>query len=336
VSNAPPTQTDGTFRLVLPSAAVTAANPLTIQLTPQSQSDPWFVSKPVSFALSQATSSFGPIMLPAYSNLNQFNLAVRSADDGSVSLSGVAVSAQTTVGTSDLGTTQFARSGTTDMSGTASLSLLPGTATTALSYSISVTPPANSPYASQCVVPPIAVTSGGTTNSAPTLTTVMLANRAVLTGTVYDSHGYAVANVSVTATPRPTASGACNAAPTSPTSTTTNAGGIFDLHLDTGTYQLDYDPPAGSSAPRFTDPVDFVVRSADTGQTVRHDVLLPAGALVQGVAFTPGGTQPLTSATIRIFEPRCTGPGCTTPPWLRGQTVTDGNGQFQIVVPLPQ
>ena len=50
VSNAPPTQTDGTFRLVLPSAAVAAANPLTIQLTPQTQSDPWFVSKPVSFA----------------------------------------------------------------------------------------------------------------------------------------------------------------------------------------------------------------------------------------------------------------------------------------------
>ena len=65
---------------MLPSAAVAAANPLTIQLTPQTQSDPWFVSKPVSFPMSQATSSFGPIMLPAYSNPNQFNLVVRSAD----------------------------------------------------------------------------------------------------------------------------------------------------------------------------------------------------------------------------------------------------------------
>ena len=79
-----------------------------------------------------------------------------------------------------------------------------------------------------------------------------------------------------------------------------------------------------------------MVGPSDSGQTLRHDVPLPAAGLVTGFAFVPGGKQPLTSATIRIFEPRCTGADCTTPPWLRGQTVTDGNGQFQIVVPLPQ
>ena len=37
----------GTFQLVLPSATAAAVTPLTIQLTPQSQTDPWFVSNPI-------------------------------------------------------------------------------------------------------------------------------------------------------------------------------------------------------------------------------------------------------------------------------------------------
>ena len=340
VSNAPPTASaDGTFQLVLPSAAA-AANPLTIQLTPQSQTDPWFVSNPVSLPASPSVRPFGPIMLPAYLNVNEFNLIVEAADT-SAKVSGAVVTAQVTLGTSDLGTTEFARSGTTDANGVASLSLLPGSANTPLPYVVSVTLPANSLYASQCLGS-IGVKSGANTvnvTSAPALTPtpVMLATRAVVTGAVYDSHGYAVANVSVTATPRTPAAGACAA-----------RLGVPDQHphrrragssrstLDPGTYQLDYDPPSGSSAPRFTDPVDFVVSSSDSGETLRHDVPLPAGGLVQGVAHARGGMQPLTSATIRIFEPRCSGATCTTPPWLRGQAVTDGNGQFQIVVPLPQ
>ena len=336
VSSAPPTQADGTFRLVLPSAAVTAANPLTIQLTPQTQSDPWFVSNPISFPLSPTTSSYGPVMLPAYSNLNQFNLAVRSAADSSANVSGAVVRAQTTVGTSSLGTTQFARSGTTDANGIASLSLLPGTATATLAYAIAVTPPVNSVYASQCVAS-VEVTSGGSTvnsASAPTLTTVMLAFRPQLTGTVTDSQGYPLANVSITATPGPAASGTCTAAATSPSNTTTDTNGMFGLPLDPGTYQLDYDPPPGSAAPRFTE-LGVQVSGSGAAQ-ILHNLTLPAGGLVKGIAIVPGGSQPLSSATIRIFEPRCTGAGCTTPPWLRGQTVTDGNGQFQIVVPLPQ
>lgn len=337
VSNAPQTASaDGTFQLVVPSAA--SANPLTIQLTPQSLTDPWFVSTPVSLASSQSSQSFGTIMLPAYLNVNQFNLTVESADT-SAKVSGAVVTAQTTLATSNLGTTEFARTGTTDTNGVASLSLLPGSANTPLPYVITVTTPTSSPYASQCLGS-IGVKSGGSTvntASAPSLTAtpVMLATRAVVTGTVSDSLGYAVANVSVSATPRPVASGACAAAPTTSSTTTTDAGGRFSLPLNPGTYQLDYNPPAGSSAPRLTDPVDFVVAASASGQ-ILHNVPLPAGALVKGVAVTADESQTLSSATIRIFEPRCTGTACTTLPWLRGQTVTDGNGQFQIVVPLPQ
>jgi hypothetical protein len=338
VSNAPPTQTNGAFPLVLPAATATAGVPLTIQLTPQnSQMDPWFVSTPLSPPLPSLS-----ITLPAYITVNQFNLAVQSADDPTVKVSGAIVRAQTTLGTSTVGTTgttEFARGGTTDANGVASLSLLPGSGNAPLSYSITVTPPASSPYASQCAVASD-VRAGATTVNSPsapmlTSTPIMLTTRPVLTGTVTDGYGYQVANVSVTATPGPTASGACAAASTSPSSTTTDANGAFALPLDPGTYQLDYDPPSGSSAPRFTEPAPFVVGVFDSGPLV-HNVFLPAGGLVQGVALIAGSTQPLPSATIRIFEPRCSGAACTTPPWLRGQTVTDGNGQFQIVVPLPQ
>ncbi len=165
-------------------------------------------------------------MLPAYSNLNQFNLAVQSADDPTVKVSGAVVRVQTTIGTSAVGTTgntEFARSGTTNANGIASLSLLPGSQNTSLSYSVTVTPPTNSPYASQCAGP-FEVKAGGSTVNSPsapmlTSTPIMLATRPVLTGTVTDGAGYLVANVSVTATPGPVSSGACAAASTSPSST---------------------------------------------------------------------------------------------------------------------
>jgi len=60
-----------------------------------------------------------------------------------------------------------------------------------------------------------------------------------------------------------------------------------------------------------------VVVSGD-GQ-ILHDLTLPAGGLVEGTAFILGASQPLVSATVRIFEPRCAaGATCTTAPWLRG------------------
>ena len=194
VSNAPPTQTNGAFPLVLPSATATTGVPLTIQLTPQSsQMDPWFVSTPLSLPLPSLS-----ITLPAYITVNQFNLAVQSADDPTVKVSGAVVRAQTILGTSTggtTGTTEFARGGTTDANGVASLSLLPGSGNAPLSYSITVTPPAGSPYASQCAVASDVRAGASTVNSpsAPMLTStpIMLATRPVLMGTVTDGNGYA-------------------------------------------------------------------------------------------------------------------------------------------------
>ncbi len=184
VSNAPLTQSNGTmtvdsFRLLVPSAVTTNGDPLTIQLTPQGSApaDPWFVSGPIA---PQANTTPLSIMLPAYSNLNEFKLNIRGSDGGAVV--GALVHAQTVVGTSTVGATEFARDGLTDATGIVSLSLLPGTAQTALSYQITVVPPSNSPSATPCDIPVDVTVGGSTVNvaSAPTLMKIMLTARPIL------------------------------------------------------------------------------------------------------------------------------------------------------------
>ncbi len=337
VSNAPLTQSNGSvdsFRLLLPSAVTANGDPLTIQLTPQEPSpvaDPSFISDPIA---PQASATALSIMLPAYSNLNQFNLNVKGSDGTPVS--GALVHAQTVVGTSAVGSTDFARDGLTD-NGIVGLSLLPGTAQTTLNYQVSVVPPANSAFAIPCDST-IGVTVGGSAvnvASAPTLMTIVLTARPTLIGTVRDNQGYPLSNVAITATQETLDNASCTSATPAPASTTTAANGTFDLPLDPGTYQLDYDPPTGSAAPRFT---EYGFRVGGPA-SVTHDVTLPAGAAVAGTVFAPDGITPLASATVRLFEVRCTGADCTGPnrtaPTLRGVAVTDGNGWFRVAVAAP-
>ena len=335
VSNAPLTQLNGSidsFRLLLPSAVATSGDPLTIQLMPQSSADPSFVSGPIA---PQANTTALSIMLPAYSNLNQFNLNIKGSDDRAVV--GALVHAQTVVGTSTVGATQFARDGLTDANGIVSLSLLPGTAQTALNYQITVVPPTNSHSAIPCDTPVDVTVGGSTVNvaSAPTLMTIMLTARPTLTGTVKDYQGYPLSNVTVTATQVTSDNAACTSATPSPTSVTSDGHGMFALSLDPGTYQIDYDPPTGSAAPRFT---EYGYRIAGPDY-VTHDVTLPQGAAVMGTVVAPDGKTPLQSATVRLFEVRCTGADCTGPnrtaPMLRAVTVTDAAGSFRVAVAAP-
>ena len=273
-------------------------------------------------------------MLPAYSNLNQFNLNVNGSDD--LPVSGALVHAQTVVGTSALGSTQFARDGLTD-NGIVGLSLLPGTAQTALNYQITVVPPANSPYAIPCDST-VGVTVGGSTvnvASAPTLMTIALKARPTLVGTIRDYQGYPLSNVAITATQVRSDNASCTSATAAPASTTTGANGAFVLALDPGTYQLDYDPPTGSAAPRFT---EYGFTISEPASTTR-DTTLPPGAAVAGTVVAHDGMTPLASATVRLFEVRCMGADCTGPnrtaPTLRGVAVTDGNGAFRVAIAAP-
>ncbi len=327
VSNAPLTTTAGAFQLLIPSAAAKNGSQLTIQLTPQSQTDPWFaIVLPPPFA-----STIPTIMLPAYGNLNQYNLLIEGPAGASEPVGGALVQAQASIGMTSGGSTDFTRSGLTNSQGIAPLSLLPGTAQTALVYAVVVTPPAGSPYATTCA--DVGLMAGGSTvntASAPTEPPILLSLRPVMTGTVADNHGYPVANVNVTATPGPAPT--CRSTPPSAGSTTTAANGTFSLPLDPGTYQLDYDPPSGAAAPRFT---ELAVVVAPGAVQLSHSVVLPAGGLVVGSVVAKDKT-PLPSSTIRLYESRCdAGYYCGDPPWLRAQTVTDANGQFRVVVPLP-
>jgi hypothetical protein len=336
VSNAPVmpggiTAATDPFKLLLPSAVTANGDPLTIQLTPQGQTpaDPWFASNPIA---PQANATALAVTLPAYSNLNQFNVIVKG--DNGTAVSGALVHAQTVVGTSTLGSTEFARDGLADVNGTVVLSLLPGTAQAALNYQITVVPPANSAFAIPCDSP-VAVTVGGSTTTtipAPTLTTIMLAARPTMVGTVRDNQGYPLSNVAITATQETPDNASCTSATPAPASATTAADGTFMLALDPGTYQIDYDPPVGSAAPRFTEYGVPVTGSA----SLTHDETLPQGAAVTGTVVDTNGAA-LSSATVRLFQVRCMGGAdCTGPnrtaPALRGVAVTDGNGSFRVAV----
>lgn len=332
VSSAPPTQqSDGSFQLVIPSAVLDLAVPLTVQLTPQSTTDPWFISNPIAASNPLPAPFPMPILLSASTGGNAptyFNVAVYGSTG---TVDGAVVQAQTTVGSNTYGSTEFSRTATTgDGTGTtspgmANLSLVPY-----LPYSFAIIPPANSPFVTSCS-PSVPVSGGSAAAStAPALMPPFtLGLRAVLSGSV-SAAGVPVTNVSVTATPGPDPVPTCTSTPGSPASGTTDANGRFTLYLDPGTYQLDYDPPAGSAATRLTE--YGVTVGIDP---ITHAVDLSAAGLVQGKVLAPDMT-PLPSATVRIYAPRCSGSACSAagapPPQLRAQAVTDANGFFRVAV----
>ncbi|HVY36423.1 MAG TPA: carboxypeptidase regulatory-like domain-containing protein [Polyangia bacterium] len=327
VSSAPLLQPDGTFVLRLPATA--AANLLTLELRPTS-SDPWVTSAPFMVA---AGTKLGTISLPAYVKADSFSVAVTN---GTTPLPGVSVRAQTSLGATAgsgtvSGTAQYAVSGTTDTSGNVTLQLLPGS-----TYAIAATPPPGSLYASECV-PMVRTVSGGTSNGAPApnVKTIVAAFRPVLSGTIRTAANTPVPNVSVSAIGTPDPYPPCAAPATMTASTTTDTGGRFQLPLDPGTYQLDYDPPAGSAAPRLTEESVTVSQ----GGTVAHDVTLPQGALVAGTVIGSKG-EALSSAVVRFFQVRCTGTSdCQgtkrVAPLLIGKALTDTLGRYRMVVPAP-
>ena len=327
VSSAPSIQSDGTFQLRLPGTA--AASPVTLELRPTS-SDPWVSSAPFTVA---AGAKLGTITLPAYVKADSFSVAVTN---GTTPLPGVSVRAQTSLGATAgsgtvTGTAQYAVSGTTDTSGNATLQLLPGS-----TYAIAASPPPGSPYASECV-PMVRTVSGGNSNgsAAPNVKTIVAALRPVLSGTIRTAGGTPVPNVSVSAIGTPDPYPPCTAPATASASTTSDASGRFQLPLDTGTYQLDYDPPAGSAAPRMTEWA-VTISGADT---VPHDITLAMGALVAG-SVSGGRGEALASAVVRFFQVRCMGTTeCQGPnrkaPLLIGKALTDVQGRFRMVVPAP-
>lgn len=334
VSTAPLTDTtDGSFKIIL--GTVDPTGPITVQFSPvdQNSADPWFTSSPQMLGSNATSLNLGAIMLPAYiTTPNLFNVRVFGAD-GVTPVSGALVQAEAALGAATnaqgtIGNADFIRTATTNSQGLVALSLLPGTGVQQLDYDIAINPPASSPYGMTCLsVATVMSATSVNTPSAPTLATATLPPRPVLSGTVIDSAGFGVANVTITATSIASPASDCGGTIEASASTSSSASGQFSLPLDPGTYQLDYDPPAGSSAPRLTEP-SFTIAA-----TMTHDVVLPRGGLVEGTVVSGGA--PVPTAVVRLFEQNCSDATTCAAPWLRGQAVTDMNGAFRVVVPLP-
>jgi len=323
VSSAGPTKDDGTYVMLVPTA-VTA--PLSIQLAPSSSSDPWFTFDDIT--LSAPNVDLGTVTLPAFQPPEPGKVApvvftVQAEDAPGTPVAGALVRAVTTMNSvsTNPGTTRFWREVTTDAGGVASAYLVPGANRTARVYEVSVVPAAGSPYASTCNLQQIL--NGGET------ATISLPRRPLLFGFVLSATGTRVAGVSIVAsrTAATATTQVCSASAPTTFTTTTDATGEFSLSLEEGTYQLDYDPPAGSAAPRFT---EFGVPVMASG--VSHLVQLPRPGLIEGNVVDAAGV-PLPNATVRIFAPRCAiAGGCAMAPLLRAETFTDTNGRFRAIV----
>jgi hypothetical protein len=323
---------DGSFRLAIPAA--TAMNPVTVEIWPQDAApkDPWFASDDWSLSLLD----MGVINLPAYQTPQTFLVTVQG--DRGESIDGAFVRAATELTPQAGGRTRFSQDGLTGStadataSGTLKMPLIPGTATTKRDYIVAVVPPPGTPFAATCASS--TVNGGGGDNAPVPITAIVVSRRPVISGSVTNASGAPVANVMVTASRDPETARVCSmtdATATGPVmiSTTTNAMGAFALALDRGAYQIDYDPPAGSWMPRLT---EYNVAVSDDATRL---VQLPQPALLEG-QVSDADEKALADATIRIFEPRCAaGPDCKTPPILRGETLTDKDGNFRVVVPMP-
>jgi hypothetical protein len=312
---------DGGFTIFLPMGT----GPVNLELLPASgASDPWMLL--AQLQLSATPKDLGPIALPPYLMANPRRVTVHGDMPGLPPVAGAAVRAIATIpGGDPRGSTRYLRDESTDAAGSTQLTLIPGDSQTALMYTFSVAPPAGSPWATQCLDGVSVLWNGSAT---PTIQDFSLPLRPVVSGTLLSVDGAPVADAVVTATRGMSAATSCLPGPAT-TSVITDATGAFKLALDAGDgYQLDYDPPAGSAAPRLTE-YDVKV-DGDATRMIR----LPPAALFEG-DVEDALQQPLPFTTIRIFEPRCPLAGPCLPPTLIGQIQSDAAGHFRVIVRAP-
>jgi hypothetical protein len=332
VSNRAPDE-NGNFTLIIPAAA--AAAEVSVELVPLAAAQPWFKFDP--FIPNRLTPTnnldLGTVYLAAYvmpdPQSEGVQISAVADEPGRLPVARAFVRASAILEPSTKGTkgsTRFQFDSATDDSGSATLRLLTGTAQ---KYDIGVFPEAGSDYASLCQT--------RTLVGPGRVADVELRHRPVRTGKLRSASNPAtpVAFATVVATRRPPAPTECASPVQLSTTTTTKADGGFELHLDPGTYQIDYIPQSGSAWPRKSE-LDFVVVE---GISTEIDVDLAQGALVQGVVFDSFGDKPenaVANARVSIFDPRClTAQPCTQPATLLGEALTDANGVFRVVTAVP-
>ena len=343
VSNVDTTTTLGRFRLAIPNDPIYAVNgrPITVELTPgQSQSGSVRFVTPV--ILVKATGvlelDIGNLSMPTLADASMFRFKVVGPSQQPVA--GALVRVRTLTSIDGTGSAEFTNGGTSDASGNVDLALIPGAAGEARPYDISVIPPTSASYGLACVNA-FRITKGGPistpgSSDPPIAGWLALPMKATLSGRIISADGLPVSGVSIS--PTRTAADASMPCATTvvspPGSTSTGRDGSYQLLLDPGTYQLDYDPPAGAPVPRLTETGVTV----NTGLNPRHDVQMLTGALIKGAVHGSDGT-PLPSVGVRFLEVACVGQNdCygqnRVSPIIRGVTHTDSDGTFSVVVPI--
>jgi hypothetical protein len=322
VSNVGQTDGAGAFALVVPAGAAASPPPLAVELEAATTDapQPHFWAKPVPVT---GDLDLGDIQLPAYGAPNTFRFTFHGGSDDTP-IAGALVRARTLLADDAKGTTDFLRDGLSDDGGQATLSLLPGSTAASRLYDIAIVPPAGSSFATTCLET-FPLVAGGVQP------TIKLGPRHDVRVVVVGADGTPAPGIVIQATRTAGAHAtACDAYASAPQATgTTGADGSFVLHLDPGTYTLDYDPPAGAPFPRLTE-TDVVVSEA-----AGHAVQLPAGAVVEGTLRDETGA-PLAQAGVRFFGPACAAPvTCVgVAPVLEAQARADADGHYRAVIPV--
>jgi hypothetical protein len=326
---------EGEFVLIIPVAARTTD--VIIQLVPDSATDhPWFAFNPFTPSGMTPTLDLEPVALAPYLDTNKFVVRVVGDEEGRPPLPGTLVRAsmvlETTAktATSPGGTTRFQREALVNADGIAELDLLPGTSQNPRHYDLHVIPDAQSPYYGYCQkMTPVTAGPG-------TLLNMPLKRRPLYTRRVVSADDIPIAGVTVKATRQSGGPTDCTSSSPVTTRAVTGSDGTFEMWLEPGMYQFDYDPAQGSPAPRLT---DFLVEVNDRdAPDPDDDVALPRGALVDGYVRDGVGEpgNPVARAIVRIFQPRCTrAEACAFPPQLLAETQTDDKGYFRVVMAVP-
>ena len=356
VSNTFPVLSDGTFALLIPPGAVPTANDtITLTMTPPAKTVmssstppagstqqattsivdlPQFVSGPVSLK-SLTTQTPPPVyVLPAFTPATaQFPFSFIVVADGQPQ-SGASIRFTMNAPLPGGGTAYYQASATSDITGTASVLLVPGTVDQPISYQVMIQGrDATFGYASQCnLAYPISLDANG---NLPAPAVFTLLPKVQLSGTVSDSMSAPAVNavVSATQTSGVTDCG-MDATPPPVASTKTGSGGYYTLLLDPGTYRLEVDPPP-SAMVNYPRTVLDGTSAVTLGAALVHNIPLPAGNVAMGQVFAPDGVTPIPMASVEIFEVFCREANCgaVQPPVSLALVTTDSTGSFQTVLP---
>jgi len=230
--------------------------------------------------------------------------------------------------------------------GVAHLSVLDGSAL-ASSYRMSVVPPAASPFG---------IIFGSSVPLTSATTSVRLPPRLSIGGKIVDSTGRELAGVSVTArrslrflwSLEDTEQAFLNEI--SAATTTTEEDGNFLLWVDPavgsawGHYDIYFEPPEGSTAPRWTIPDFEIPRIPDQTAISLDTVTIPDAAYLHGKIVDGAGRNVLGS-TLRLFllspddsvcqEVFNAPEECADDAKVMGQAQSDDNGIVRIKLPRP-